>query len=632
MKRFGPVILLLILFVLVIRFGLSLVVKEEPPGVNFQHPRGLVRPEQLGQIRERLSKEPYQTFFAAFKQNVQNQVNALDSAVNPDIYDLSYAASNLAALYLLTDDQKWADRSWEFLTFILEDSDIFNDPLSRGLTRATILQRAAYCYDFCFAAWDQERRRQVAEKLYRVMFNTNANMGFSANYSLASNWMGVRYGSVFFTSMIWDEFANDYDRPRDLPLRWDATNRMLDHLEANIFVNGWNGESMGYHNYDWTFIAPALVAFSNRNFPPEPVLSELVPQAVNSLRAQITATVNIPTRGSRGIGPDLSDDNLTSSLSAILPFGFRLYPDDQIPAIKWMHDYLIDPKIYEDPRGYFLSSILYYPENTEAINPEEYGWLNYHDPDQGIVIFRNRFKDENDIVATYNATQNRVKGHRGPDTNTFRLTGLGVPWIIGGGRTGEIAGQTNLFPHQPEAGESTDLVEGELYRYSFEENGSGFAIGGGSTMGVDSMKRTFKVKFPDPGIAEAVIVIADQSLNGKVWRINTPEFNQLQMIDSGYRLIGPNQSSMQVKVFNSGVPLQIETGELRYGGNTTNNNPGIIYRNNVYENSRFIDVFCDQNITVVITLQKEGRRHPDISKTAKNQYKVGNILIDIPEL
>lgn len=49
---------------------------------------------------------------------------------------------------------------------------------------------------------------------------------------------------------------------------------------------------------------------------------------------------------------------------------------------------------------------------------------------------------------------------------------------------------------------------------------------------------------------------------------------------------------------------------MRYGGSTVRNNPGIRYRGKSYTHSKWLDVNCEGNIMVVMTLQKKGTMHP----------------------
>lgn len=592
------------------------------------HPRGIINYDQVQNIKERLARDPFKTFFQVYQDNIHRMEDEIGDNPESDIYDHAYLAGNQGFMYLLTDDDSYIKKSWNHIDKVME-SDYWKDPLSRGLTRAALLQQLALAYDFTYNGLDKLSRNSLNNELYRVMFNTNASMGYSANYSIASNWMGVRFGSVILAAKVYDPDPQN-ERSAALPVLWDASKRLQDHLDANLYANGWNGESLGYHNYDWLFVGPAIASLQLNSNATAFDLEQFAPKAVNSIQAHAAATVAIQTDKSLGIKPDISDDNLTTSLLSTIALGFRYYPQDQLPALKWMHDYLFKADLYQDNRGLLLHSILNYPDQIASVNPANLGWRKYHDEEQGIVIFRNQFKDENDIVSLYTATATRVKGHRGPDTNTFRLIGLGVPWIVGAGRTNEIAGQTNLFPAAQLTPEKGDLSElGTLHHFEFFENGGGFALGSGSCVGVEDHRRFFYTSYDEKTGAEAMLVISELSDNGKRWRLNTPEFNEFQQNGDGYTLTAPNGASMKVNIFDVDTDLKVDTGRVKYGGSTVRNNPGIIYRGQSYSYNRWIDVHCERKITAVITLQPKGKEHPQIIKSG-NEISAGSFKVKIP--
>jgi len=624
---------ILIVFFLLVRFGLSTIInsqdrKESTAG--FQHPRTLINAATLADSSHWQS-QPVQQMLQVYKYNIDSIIQRVETAEEIKLYDRAYLAKDLAALQAIENNNGRQSILWKNLEAILTNEEIFLNPISRGLTRATLLQNVSLTYDFGYNNFSIPQQERINELMYKVMFTTEANMGHEANYSIASNWMGVRYGSVMLTAYAWDNREN-ISPQQNQPLLWDATKRMGDHLDANLYRNGWNGESMGYHSYDWMFVGPALIAAQNSSQSDAFLMQNFAPKAINSLHAISTATVNIPTLGRRGMKPDLSDDNLMASPLHLLALGFRLHPQQQHGALKWMHNYFFDPKMYFDDRGLLLYSLLYYPPEVTATNPETLGWLNYHDPEQGVVIFRNRFKDENDIVSLYTATSKRVKGHQGPDTNTFRLIGLGVPWIVGAGRTGEIAGQTNLFPaldETPEKGNTDSL--GYLHEYEFFQAGEGgYAIGSGSSTQVNGHCRFYYTSFAADNTA-AIVIVKDISENGERWRINTPEFNRIVTSENGFTLVGPNNASLKATVMSNGKPVKMQTGQVRYGGSTVKNNPGIYYQGKGYKNNNWIDVYCDGEITVVFTLQPVNKLHPQI-KMQGNNILVDGLQVQVPEL
>ncbi|MGD1891415.1 MAG: hypothetical protein ACFB15_12590 [Cyclobacteriaceae bacterium] len=596
---------------------------------QFNHPRGIVSYEQLTHIRARLSEEPYRSMLATLERTGEDHLVVSRQETEYEPYTVSDRLATWAYLYLLTENPKWAEHAGRAAERILDDTVFFTNPLAKGLTRARLLQKLAFAYDFCYAAWPETRRKVVNDALFSVMYSVHSTMGYAANYSIESNWMGVRYGSVLLTSHVWDwSDTIRYKRSPALPIRWDATKRLQDHIQANIYSSGWNAESMSYHIYGWTFVGPALLALQNNlsSFS----LDDFAPNALETLHALMTSTVAIELNQKKGMTPDLSDDDPMFSTGGVLAMGLSLYPPEQRPALKWMHDYLIDPTEYDGPDGQLAYSLLYYPDSVQSENPAESDWLSFYGEEPGAVVWRNRFQDENDIVAAYHAKASRVRGHQGPDTNTIRLLGLGVPWIIGAGRTGFTAGQSNFFPDTTETAERDDRGLGKLLEYQiYSDDKGGYAMGSGSAMGTQDHRRLFYVSYDASFEASGVFVVKDTSANGQRWRINTPEFNQIETQDDGFRLIAPTGASLKVTVLTDELPLKTDTGKLRYGGKTAQHNLGIIYQEKSYENSRYIDVYCDQAITVVMTLQPSGQPHPEVSEQ-NGKIRIGEKYLDLP--
>ncbi|MGB3778726.1 MAG: hypothetical protein WA960_10240 [Tunicatimonas sp.] len=595
------------------------------------HPRGIINADELPVLREKIKKKTYRAMYENLLRVAKRQQEEQTNRPYEPYAD-SDLLGNQAYLYLLTGDQTWAEGAWQSAERILDDSVYFNAPLSRGLTRAKLLLKMALAYDFCYSGWTESQRSRVNSQLFDVMFSVNANMGHEANYAIESNWMGVRYGSVVVASYVWDHEKSSAHRSPALPLRWDATKRLQNHLEKVIFANGWNGESMSYHVYGWTFIGPALLALKQNvnNFN----LANFVPEAVNTLQALMTSTVGIEHRaGVRGIQADLSDDDLMFTTDGLLGTAFRLYPPEQHAALKWMHDYLIQAEDYAaNDDGHLFYSLLYYLDTLEKQNPATIGWLTYHDPEQGIVITRDRFQDENDVVVTYSAKATQIKGHAGPDTNTFRLIGTGVPWVIGGGRTSGTAGQTNLFPSTKETAQIDSRELGTLHHHKFFEGGrGGYAVGSGSSVGTQNHRRVVYTSFDRSSSAEAVVVVVDHSSNGRRWRLNSPAFNRLATNPEGYTLFAPNGASMKVQFVHSAAPIRLESGKLPYGGETVRHNQGIWYQNESYTHSRYIDYYCQDSVVAVITLQAAGKEHPKaVVEKPGSSIRIADLQITLP--
>ncbi|MEM8969116.1 MAG: hypothetical protein AAGE93_22050 [Bacteroidota bacterium] len=595
---------------------------------QFEHPRGIVTPEEIKSVRERLDTEPYRTMLTTLtRTGEQHQMESKDDR-SYDPYEESDRLGVWAYLYLLTEEEYWADLAWQATEKILADTVYLTNPLAKGLTRARLLQKLAYAYDFCYPAWSREQRKQANDALFEVFYSVHATMGYAANYSIESNWMGVRYGSVVLASYVWDwTDTTNYKRSPALPIQWDASKRLQDHIQTNIYPSGWNVESMSYHIYNWTFVGPALITLQNQlsSFS----VLDYVPNIEHSLQALMTSVVSIENQHNRGYTADLSDDDMMFSTGGVLAMGFSLFPAEQLPALKWMHDYLIEPNSYQAEDGQLAYSILYYPEEVMAENPATLNWRTFVSKETGVFVARNHFEDENDIVATYHAKANRVRGHQGPDTNTIRLVGLGAPWVIGAGRTGLTAGQSNLFPSVEETAEKDDKGLGKLHEYGFFNDGTGgYVVGSGSAVGTREHRRRFYVDFDHP-LTKGVFVVQDSSTNGRRWRINTPEFNKFTEAEDGFTLTAPNGSSLKFTVLNKDKSIKLDTGKVPYGGKTKQHNFGIVYQGQGYPFSRYVDVFCDLNITVVMTLQPANETHPEV-RIENGTIRVGEQPLNLP--
>ena len=439
------------------------------------------------------------------------------------------------------------------------------------------------------------------------MVSVATSMGRSANYHLESNWMGVRWGSILFASMVLrDElFTKSPDQMLLNPLFYDSKERIRDHIHASHTPGGWFVESLSYQAYTWRFIAPALIAFENNHNSPVVEVEQHAPRLLRSMDQQVTSIVSIVSNGGAGIKPDLADDNLHIGFDQ-LALASRLLEPEARPYLRWMFDYLNVPGAW-DTYPYILYPILFYPADVPSRNPAD-RFLHYVDTTQGVVMFRNRFRDDKDMVATFNASANPVHGHAGPDKLTFRITGLGSPWVIGAGRTGEVAGQTNLFPAGDWQSQRT-RTHGTLESFDFSPRGIMYVRGSGSCLGVENHTRTFVTDYSGVSGADGLFIISDRSDNGRTWRLNTPEFHDVRILEDGFLLTAPDGASLKATVLEPLHP-EISQTTVRYGGKTVRNNPGIGYQGKTYWNNHAIDIQCPGSITVILTLQPADKKHP----------------------
>jgi len=577
---------------------------------DHQHPRALIDSADVEKMRERIKRQPWlpafenlKTSLASFESNTGEQSD----------YDLENLALSHAMMHVLTGEKHHAEQSYKFIKQLQSTTDVFTNVLYRGLNKAYVLRGIALSYDFCYNAWSNEQRKEVNQMIWDLMVSVSSTMGFQANTHTESNWMGVRWASVMLAAIVWDDFENE--RNSALPFLWDNSKRLQDHIRINIHDNGWNGESMNYFGYNWSFIAPAIIAMQNRyrdNEENPASLSEFAPNAQNAFWAK--SVIAVPVLGNQVpcIQNDFSVDDVRCSQGLTL-LALKLLPEDQKRYMQWLTDFFFDFQEYQHNFRDAFYFIAWYDDQITPENPTKAGWNTYHDPDMGIVIFRNHFKNEKDIVAGFNAVSKRIRGHGSYDNLGFRIVGLGNIWAIGAGRTGKVAGQTSLFPRA-----DIDTLQGiskfvsSLDDYRFEPDGSGFAKGRGNCMGIENHHRFFQVDYSGESGAEGVFVVKEDFDGEAIWRMNTPEFNDFEKTSDGFMLTAPNGSTLKVHAYSEKPLYLSETTLVRYGSQAGRLNPGICFMGECYENSMAIDFMCEEKIVVVMSLQPAGKDHPEI--------------------
>jgi hypothetical protein len=560
-----------------------------------QHPRLLFDGAELDQLRARVKAEPY----AAMLRAVQAQVARAPTVESPLHDD---RAVDLATLYAVTGQKQHAAAAEKLVLAMIQDTTLWNNPGSKGLSRGGGALRAALAYDLCADAWPAATRESVSRKLREIADSMMKSMGAGANTQLANNWQAVRFAGAGLAYLACDE-------PGSADAAKNCYARLKQHLQANLGDNGWNPEGIGYTQYPWQYTGPFGIAAHRAG------LGDLrleVKKATLTFWTTYAGTVAIPGEKNFGLRADLSDDHPTWSGDGTAGLAFWYAPQEQRPALRWMYDYLCGPRgdqSWDSPARGGLYSLLYYPANIPAQTPTQ---LNYTDRSHGIAIFRNTFHDENDIVALVNGHSRHPPGcHGGPDTNAYRLMGLGSCWVVGSGRTSDPGGQSYLFagpPRKPGKGAGPGL--GKLEAVEFLPDGGGWAVVTGSSVGVQNYRRVFGVDYSKRSGAPAVFVSRETSDNGTLWRLNTPEFNDVKTAGNQFILTSPVGSTLVGTVLEPAT-VQWRTGTFERGGGA--GHAGFRYRGTKYIHNKWLEFDCDKNVLVVFTLQPKGQAAPRVT-------------------
>lgn len=572
-------------------FALAFCSAIVPAGADStpQHPRLLIGPDDVAALRRKVRREPFSHMLASI-------IRKAETPAEPDrrsvLYDMRIRS--MAQAYLLTGKQKYADNARDLALKMVADKPFWNNPSSKGLTRSAGALSVAIAYDLCYDAWDAATRKTISAELLKITRSVLASMGAGANNNIANNWQGVRYASAGLAALACDE-------PAGKQLARDSYSSLLRHLKANLGSGSWNPEGIGYTTYPATFTGPFGVAAERAGIGD---LRKDVPGYARSYWTLLAGTSRIRHMDGFGLRADLADDHPHYNPHGTAGMSFWYLPDSYDPAVKWMYDHFVGAqgnKSYdEDSWGGGFYSVLFYPEKLEAVNPARAVGLNFVDKSHGVAIFRNEFDDDDDVIALVNAASRRPAGaHAGPDTNTFRLQGLGSLWVVGSGRTSDPGGQSNLFAGPVPRRGNNRL--GELVDVRFDASGGGFARLAGSCFGVRRHVRLFAADFDEAAGAAALVVNSETSLNGRLWRLNTPEFNEISINGNSFTLKSPVGSSLKVTVIEP-AEVQFRTGRFARGGAAMYK--PLRYRGKGYTHNNWIEFDCDGRVMVVMTLQQ----------------------------
>lgn len=147
--------------------------------------------------------------------------------------------------------------------------------------------------------------------------------------------------------------------------------------------------------------------------------------------------------------------------------GFTLTPPDLQPAVLWHWQRAGGPS---GPM-----SLVTWPEGMQARNPGDVFGHVIADRQKGAFIFRNQWKDADDIVATlFLKSDFRRASWSTPESGTFRIYGLGRHWAVRGPvpKAGERTSENVVLVDE----ETTPMVGGKTLSLDTQADGSGTVV------------------------------------------------------------------------------------------------------------------------------------------------------------
>jgi len=484
--------------------------------------------------------------FQALKWRVkQGDLKVYKEDVNR--YNRSYLAQELALACVLSEPenerQKYADLAFKAIKDIYESSAQERFPHEGyGLSRAMMQLGLALPYNWCREYWTVDQvefaKRKINEALDSWLHYDHANFWDEKG----SNWVAVCRGGELVLLLAAEQKENRRDRYDFL------IEQLRMHMQNGYGDHGASQEGMGYVEYGGVFLLKAVFAAASSGD------SSLLREARNhawwklamyaeSFQPHERKFLMTGVAGSSGI-----DEGWTSFL-------LHLVPQEELPYYLWFYDRHMGRKFlgseqekFDAERAGTIWSILYYPIGLNAKDPSTKYVAGIQDSN-GYFFFRNRWRDENDILFSMMADEHH-HGHAWDQPEVFALNLMAYNTRFIGGPSKKTDNQYyssllidstyNFKGAVGLSGKTLDWESGDDYGY--------VAIDGGQlydALGVEKAVRRSAVKFFDD--QKGIICIMDE-IKAKdekkiTWQLNLGDDRdeeQIEVIQSGnhFRFIG----------------------------------------------------------------------------------------------
>jgi len=615
-----------------------------------EHPRLFFGPEDIADLREKLTEEPFQSMYQSLL--FQRTIGAFGDWYNPNaIYDVALRAQINGFLYVLTDDEAYAAEARTLVEEVFTNTEFpWADPGTKGLSLYWLATRVALAYDWCVNSdsWDEAFTYTVSAELLNAARVIIESGGTEQNNDPGSNWQGARGSAGGLALLATDHVYGS-------ALESSAWGRVQRYLDEAYRGSGWLSEGTGYFYFPvGDYIAPYGIAFSRQE--PARDLRDY-PSFRNAFWAAITT--NVPhTRpfGWPGVKPDWSNDGPHIGGEGVYGLGFVFAPDDLAQPYKHTYDAtqgtgspyyapgVHDNGLWDGYRGGTIWSYLYYPVDTIGMDPSEsFAWnaLKRDVGGTGILTWRDQYVDGTDIVAQFKPRLNVLGGNDGPDGLGFRIIAGESPFVVGGGRggTGGQVSQATVFPADPDLTISTNLDTGELVGTPLvTPRGDGHAIARMDTNNAQTAdhKRWFVANFDSAASwADAAFLVADTTANGQYWSFPTYFGNTVNVSgntftitdESGSTLLGTVLYPSGGAVITTGTrprgsPYGFQNGGFRRDSDEATNPP--------VEENKYVQVYSSSgDFLIAMTVVGAGESHPAV---VRNSGTVADAVVTIGSL
>lgn len=385
-----------------------------------EHPRLIFRRNELPALREKAKTPAGKIILAQLHRKLAQQKIYYQGYVPNG----GYHAAGHCFLSALNNDRQAAEKAWT----IVENS--MRQPGRRIFEQGPIVAGVAMAYDLCYNAWNEERLKRVTGWLAgQSIWLTNGDSprrGWNSN--AWSNWSArARSASGLAALAILHEPDKFFSSPTDVQKIADLAERnIIRYLNTAIGERGFGTEGDHYTTEPWILsVFPYLEAYRNvvgKDLVAGSSAQWFLPQYMMRM-VERDGELYVPTYGRHRNYPG----------GTLFSLGLGTVPERLLPGAMWFFRRSVG---MEGDKTFGINSpfevpfiLKAYREDIAAKNPGEILNRVLVDQQKGFYVFRNRWRDSDDFVASIYLKKEPLNGSWSyPDVGSFRIWGLGGRW------------------------------------------------------------------------------------------------------------------------------------------------------------------------------------------------------------
>lgn len=535
----------------------SRLIPNHQPVTAREHPRLIFRANQVSMLKEKAKTDSGQAIIKQLEKALTGKVYYEGYVPNG-----GYVAAGYCFLSLIKDDRASAEKAWQ----IVEKS--LQTPGRRIFEQSPIVAGVALAYDLCYHSWDRARQKKLTRWLATQTVNlvNGSSPGEGWNSNAWSNWNARARGAAGLAAMaiLYEpkEFylGNKFlSKPEDLLRMMGIAERNVSrYLDLAIGDRALGTEGDHYTTEPWVLtIIPFLQAYKNvvgQELSPAKT-KWFLPHYILRL-VEIEGELALPAYGRHRLRPNMS----------LFTLGLPLVPEKFLPGVmSFFQRYLV-----KDGDGSFgVSSffphiaayaLLGYQEDIPLANPTEIFGKVLIDRQKGFYVFRDRWQDQNDFVASIYLKKQPLKGSWSfPDAGSFRIWGLGHKWAKAGISKARKENENILARETDNTGGAKPVFA------ETKPNGSGVV-----SLVQKNWLRSFAVDYSGKSGSPGLFVLLDridmQSQSDflpKTWLMHTE--GKVTIQDATFTIESPSGKTLQ-GTFISPKGMQLSYQETEQGG------------------------------------------------------------------